>query len=686
LPDGNAFCNNCGARIEIPPQATAEQPFEVEQNWANNPPIEPVQIDYDSTTVLTPDQSPFPTGNRNQAYNPAPDPAPAPAPAYDPAPAPAYDPAAMNGYNYYPQAPVETKKKKAKKVKQGGRKGGKKTAIIIIISLLVVAALGVGAFFVMKNLPKDKKSKAPFAYVSGDSLYVMKNLTEKEEPVCITKDYSGDSIFSENGKYVLYGQSNSKSNDSYEFDLYYKEIFNEKDEGTLVAKNVSDFSAVESDLSKIVYLKNDKLYYGDTLGEFDKIASDVYLREYNSDVKKAVCYHYYSDDKDYDDDYSYEGSGYYEVGIIDFSKSSPEYKKLISSCNSFDYTKDLSCFYYTDDDNLYKMKADGDKEKISASGEDVNSFFATSKGVYYITDGENITYYDFVDDPYVEADKKIQKPNYDDYKVDSEDFYVTEEDEYGEYEYFDREAYWDAQDKADEKYEKAYDEYEKAQERWEIRENLEDETLTYCEKIYYFDGSKSTLLFDNANSFFMVSVVGEDNGDRAFRASVFAKPVSEMKKISIDDADYYTDVSDAFYKQVEYDNYVIFDGVSVDLKVDDDISQMYYNTESDEIYLFTYDADAKTKEYDFYTLKAGKPFSEATLVEKDCEGFVMINGKPNYYDSYDKDDYTYTVYIDNEQKIEAGERVAQGVFCKYGSCGDIPDAVRQGGTGSTGTK
>ena len=41
---------------------------------------------------------------------------------------------------------------------------------------------------------------------------------------------------------------------------------------------------------------------------------------------------------------------------------------------------------------------------------------------------------------------------------------------------------------------------------------------------------------------------------------------------------------------------------------------------------------------------------------------------------------------DNEQKIEAGERVAQGVFCKYGSCGDIPDTVRQGGTGSTGTK
>ena len=37
------------------------------------------------------------------------------------------------------------------------------------------------------------------------------------------------------------------------------------------------------------------------------------------------------------------------------------------------------------------------------------------------------------------------------------------------------------------------------------------------------------------------------------------------------------------------------------------------------------------------------------------------------------------------QQIRKGERVAQGIFLKYLTCGDEPEAIRTGGIGSSGT-
>lgn len=70
-----------------------------------------------------------------------------------------------------------------------------------------------------------------------------------------------------------------------------------------------------------------------------------------------------------------------------------------------------------------------------------------------------------------------------------------------------------------------------------------------------------------------------------------------------------------------------------------------------------------------------------------ANGVAVIDA--DYYNNPDNDGHIIIClynFGDTEQKIEAGERVAQGVFCKYGSCGDIPSKIRQGGTGSTGTK
>lgn len=67
-----------------------------------------------------------------------------------------------------------------------------------------------------------------------------------------------------------------------------------------------------------------------------------------------------------------------------------------------------------------------------------------------------------------------------------------------------------------------------------------------------------------------------------------------------------------------------------------------------------------------------------------ANGVAVIDA--DYYGNKDNDGHIL-VYLYNfgnkPQKIEAGDRIAQGVFMKYETAGDIPKCFRKGGTGST---
>lgn len=539
------------------------------------------------------------------------------------------------------QTVVNQKPKKAKK-------SGAKVAIIVLVALFLVAAIGIGAFLIINNLPA-KKSKAPFAYVSGDNLYVMKSLTEDSKPVCISRDYADYAFFSDDGKYILYGEKGSNYEDEYKVDLYYKEVFNEKDEGRLVAKGVSHVFTVDDSLTKLIYEKNGNVYFGETLGEIKKIASDVSIYDFNADTMLAVCSHYY---RSYYDDYDEEYGGYYEVGLIDLNDDNPDYDMITDSCDDFVCSDDLTTLYFVENDSLYMSKRGESRDKISDDVV-VNNVYSSPNGVYFTADGSEITFYDLVDDPYVESDKKIVKPEYRDYEVDREDYYETRYDEFfdEEYEYFDDEAYYEAVEKADEEYDEAYTKYLESMDRNQIRESFSSHILSYTQKVYYFDGSKSTLIFDDINSFYSMEKIGKGK-KLAFRVNAFAKPVSEMKKTSIDNLYDEDEIRASFDDQVDFKTYVVIDGVSSELDTDDEIARAFYNSDSDEIYLFTYDTAAKTMSYDFYTLNAGAPFSEANLIQANCQGFIMANGKAYYCDSYDEDYYTCTVHIDGIGSID----------------------------------
>lgn len=75
------------------------------------------------------------------------------------------------------------------------------------------------------------------------------------------------------------------------------------------------------------------------------------------------------------------------------------------------------------------------------------------------------------------------------------------------------------------------------------------------------------------------------------------------------------------------------------------------------------------------------------------KGVTLANGvaviDADYYNNAKNDGHIFIClhnFSNEEQKIETGERIAQGIFQTYRSCGDLPSNTRTGGTGSTGLK
>lgn len=73
------------------------------------------------------------------------------------------------------------------------------------------------------------------------------------------------------------------------------------------------------------------------------------------------------------------------------------------------------------------------------------------------------------------------------------------------------------------------------------------------------------------------------------------------------------------------------------------------------------------------------------------KGVCLANGvaviDADYYENPENDgQITICLYnmTDEYKTIQAGERIAQGVFSKFTTCGDLPNRARSGGTGSTG--
>ena len=142
---------------------------------------------------------------------------------------------------------------------------------------------------------KKEETTKPMVYYTDSRLFVVQSLGSDEAKTFeVTNDYGGDYKLSEDSKYIVYTTDREEHTDednatSYTYNIYYKEIGNEKDEGTLVAKNVSTIEAVIGSIDKIIYAKDGNVCATDANGETEKLISDANVSSFSSDNSYFVA-------------------------------------------------------------------------------------------------------------------------------------------------------------------------------------------------------------------------------------------------------------------------------------------------------------------------------------------------------------------------------------------------------------
>lgn len=289
----------------------------------------------------------------------------------------------------------------------------KKPELKKLIGLAVAVIAVIAVVFGVKALFFGSGGGNAYAYLSDGRYELITNL-EKDQTIEIALSKS-DSImsdlltFSPDGKYIYYFTKFSTG--SYTGTLCRAEYAKLKEDSSkndkyieIIASNVAVGLQFFKD-GTVVYRNNaDTLYCFDGK-ETTQIAKDVNF--YAIDQSDRILYT--------SGNYS-EGRSLYGVSLSDLDNKI----KLASKCDSVYSCSDFDhILYVTHDENnsrtLYTVGFAKESEKLADC---ISNFYQADDRFYFTSEqGVKLSLYDFVDDPYAQADAGITEPNADDYNV-----------------------------------------------------------------------------------------------------------------------------------------------------------------------------------------------------------------------------------------------------------------------------
>lgn len=395
-----------------------------------------------------------------------------------------------------PLMPVEENTEQESYTPTVETKKSKKKIIIPIIVFLVLAIAAV-AFFLLKGSDKVEEKKNLF-YVKDDSLYVVddkdSSVSYLIDDIEVGKDcaakYSA-SYAQICGKSIFYLQDI----DSYsDYSLYTKTVGS--DDSLKVASGISSHE-ISTDGSRIVYLKNDDLYFND-LDQEVKLAKNVVGWCADDELKKA--FYIVAD--------SEEGAtaSLYSVDISAEAKS----VKISNNVSKVQYVSDdLSKMVYLKNGSVY-FYSNGESQKTVSDAKDI---FGSSNAFYFTKENpDGISKNIYFNDDIAEKDKKMTEPKKSDYQS-----YFT----YGYSIYsYTSDAYYDA-----------LEEYENKENRDEVREKAKESFKSY--DLYYFDGESEKLICKDIDTGIELSI---DN-----KIVFSAYDSGKIKKFKMSDLNYVSD-------------------------------------------------------------------------------------------------------------------------------------------------
>ena len=342
---------------------------------------------------------------------------------------------------------VETKKSKKK--------------IIIPIIVFLVLAIAAVAFFLLKGSDKVEEKKNLF-YVKDDSLYVVddkdSSVSYLIDDIEVGKDcaakYSA-SYAQICGKSIFYLQDI----DSYsDYSLYTKTVGS--DDSVKVASGISSHE-ISTDGSRIVYLKNDDLYFND-LDQEVKLAKNVVGWCADDELKKAFYIVADSEEGATASVYSVDISA--EAKPVKISNNVSKVKYVSDDLSKMIYLKNGSVYFYSN----------GESQKAVSDAKDTYGLYNGGNAFYFTKENsDGISKNIYFNDDIAEKDKKMTEPKKSDYQSYFKFGYST-------YSYTS-DAYYDA-----------LEEYENKENRDEVREKAKESFKSY--DLYYFDGESEKLI------------------------------------------------------------------------------------------------------------------------------------------------------------------------------------------------
>ena len=700
LPDDAQFCKSCGCKVDaIDVSATVPAAEPVAESTGKTE--EPVAEDTIKTTEILADEAGI-TEDPGKTEEPASD--EAGKTEIFTSTEPVVEPRPVNT-EVAPKAakPQDQGKKKNKLPLVIGIAAGGFVAVVALI-LIVVAAIAIFS----GGSGKGKTSKVA-AYVSDDTLCVIKDITKKNPDVLEVCELDlADNV---SGEYGLSDELVTWSGD--EKYLYFFGELDENHEGTLCRVQVSKLGKDENKNEKLVeeindgiatwnvtYLSNNdvmyitqkgRLYYynGKKSEEIAKDVQNVFLADGGNG---AV----YTSDEDEE--------GYYTLNYLELSTlKTTELDDGVASISGAMENEVYYRKYVNDtDEGLYVCNYNGGSPEEITDHLGYDGVYS-SDGFYYTeTLGNSTSLYDFIDDPYEAEDAAMEEPVYPtqedafrqvdftrafseryeelatsgrysgrvDFILDycystmiGDNYYYTlyNEDDGNYY-------YYDASDDIfylydEETYEELKDAYDDGMEKWyavSSRKSLRDElkayevTLPYVSLNYYKDG-KSEVIVPECQD--VVLPWADDGNVIAFYQEA---DMSSMEKVSIDDIDYAFEAADKLgfgysYAQFGKLYYSIGEDAGQDLGVEGTVTDWEVSFKDGKAALIVLNENSRDeteREAYLFNIDGTKLVQDAEF-DDEAEGIAAITADKVYYTkNINETDETADIFVYDGEDCE----------------------------------
>ena len=561
--------------------------------------------------------------------------------------------------------------------------------VVVVIVVLLIAKLVGGSSNVNEKL---------LVYIKGSSIYYTDNMDKDKDPIRICR-VDGDASWNDmeltsDGKYLYYFSETDDGASGTLCRVELEKLSNneERNEKYMeeISSNVESYMVLE-DSGVVVYRKeNGKLLILDGKEEED-IAKNTQDFSITTD-QEAVLYTKYND-----------STG--EIAYYYYNIKSGEEEKLTDAlygAASWNTTSDFIAYQSDkgeDGTELYVANTSGENEKIASNVYMVSDSDIDSRSMYYMVErNEDRNLYDYINDPYAEADGGLAEPNITDYlseateqeamSTDDYNYYCVEwpEDKHYFYEWLDYdkdlELYyyykWDKDDYGnwdgtdcyysevlnqwyildEEAYRNAYEQYDGAAERIELRKELQEQTIEIVSYDLYFweDGEEPMLVAENvlANSVWT---------NAKNHLAIYEKESEASISISIDDiysaSDASWQIEDKMW-DTETDRerayYCTVGETEKNLDVDEAICDMEISADGKSVVLALDESEAG-EVLNLYSL-SGKALEFETEIADDALCGRWVDGVYYYYKDVD-DEYYGSLY---RYKNGESEKVVGNVY------------------------